>query len=319
MTSETLQKFKGTLCGIIAAVCYGTNPLGALPLYAEGVGACSVLFYRFSLAALTLAVIMAVQRRSLAVSRRELAVLVPLGVLMSASSVTLYTSFHFMEAGVASTLLFVYPIMVAVLMAVFFHERVTVTTILSIFLALCGIGLLYHGDGGTTLSTVGVLLVMASSLTYAVYIIVVNKSPLRMSSLKLTFYVLLIGSVAIALFSLTGVDGHLSLPPSPRAWSLVWMLALLPTVISLVTMAIAIREVGSTPAAIMGALEPVTAVIIGILVFGEAFTLRLAVGIALILTAVLLIIAGKSLSRHRLMAVRTRMGRILHKTWRWKS
>lgn len=318
MTPVKGNKLRGILCGLTAAVCYGTNPLGALPLYAEGVNTSSALFYRFFLAVLILGLIMVAQHKSLAVSRRELAILAPLGVLMSTSSITLYLSFHFMDAGVASTLLFVYPVLVAVLMAVFFKERVTVTTSLAILLALFGIGLLYQGDGNATLSLTGVLLVMLSSLTYAVYIIWVNKSPLRMSSVKLTFYVLLFGSLTITAFSFLTPDGHLMWPPSALAWGCGLLLALLPTVISLVTMAVSVREVGSTPTAIMGAVEPVTAVIIGVFVFGESFTVRLACGIVLILTAVLLIIGGKSINRHSLMVVRGYMGRLLQKTWRWK-
>lgn len=318
MSQPSTHKFRGILCGIIAAVCYGTNPLGVLPLYAEGLNACSVLSYRFVFATIMLGLLMVAQCKSLAVTRRELAILAPLGVLMSSSSITLYLSFHYMDAGIASTLLFVYPVMVAVLMAVFFKERVTKATSLAIMLALFGIGLLYQGDGNATLSLTGVALVMVSSLTYAVYIIMVNKSPLRMSSLKLTFYVLLFGTMTIMAFSLLGTEGHLQWPPSLLAWGLGLMLALLPTVISLVTMAVSVREVGSTPTAIMGALEPVTAVVIGVFVFGEVFTLRLAVGIVLILSAVLLIIAGKSINRHSLMLVRGYMGRLLQKTWRWK-
>ena len=159
---------------------------------------------------------------------------------------------------------------------------------------------------------------MLSSLTYAVYIIIVNKSPLRLSSIKLTFYVLVFGSITIAFYSVFGTGGLLQMPPSARAWALGFMLALLPTVISLVTMAIAVREIGSTPTAIMGALEPLTAVVIGITIFGETLTIRLAIGIVLILAAVLTIIAGKSLDRHKLTIVRGYMGRLLRKTWRWK-
>lgn len=169
-------KVRGTLCGILAAACYGANPLGALPLYADGINSCSVLFYRFSLAVLMLALYMAVQRKSFAVTRHELAIMAGLGVLFSSSSLSLFNSFHFMGAGIASTLLFVYPIMVAVIMAVFFKEKVTTSTVLSILLALMGIALLYKGGDGETLSGIGVSLVALSSLTYALYIIVVNKS-----------------------------------------------------------------------------------------------------------------------------------------------
>ena len=86
-------KVRGTLCGILAAACYGANPLGALPLYADGINSCSVLFYRFSLAVLMLALYMAVQRKSFAVTRHELAIMAGLGVLFSSSSLSLFNSF----------------------------------------------------------------------------------------------------------------------------------------------------------------------------------------------------------------------------------
>ena len=168
------MKFKGIICGILAAVCYGTNPLGALPLYEEGVNTSSVLFYRFSLAVVILGIMLIVERKSFAVTGKELKTLASLGLLFAASSITYYQSFHFMDAGIASTILFVYPVMVAVIMATCFHEKVTLSTVLAIVLALVGIVLLYQGDAGISLSTTGILLVMLSALTYAVYIVVVN-------------------------------------------------------------------------------------------------------------------------------------------------
>lgn len=93
-----------------------------------------------------------------------------------------------MDAGIASTILFVYPVMVALIMFLFFHEKVSLLTVFCILLALSGIGLLYKGEGGETLSLVGMLLVILSSLSYAVYIVGVNHSTLKlMSTAKLTF------------------------------------------------------------------------------------------------------------------------------------
>ena len=310
------MKHKGIICGILAAVCYGTNPFGALPLYEEGVNTASVLFYRFFMAVLMLAIMLIVQRITFSVSKGELKVLGSLGILFAASSITYYQSFHFMDAGIASTILFVYPVMVAVIMASFFKEKVTASTITSIILALVGIGLLYRGDVGISLSTIGVLLVMVSSLTYAVYIVIVNQSNIRMSSLKLTFYVLLICMLCLMAYSFTSPDLHLMLPPSPRAWFFACWLGLVPTVLSLVFMTIAVHEVGATPTAIMGALEPLTAVAIGVMVFDESLTFRLAVGIVLILSAVLLIVMGKSF---HLRTITHTITTLVRKTWRWKS
>lgn len=311
------SKLKGYLCGIGAAVCYGTNPLGALYLYEDGINANSVLFYRFALAVVMLGMLMAARRKSLKVSRRELSLLCALGVVFSTSSITLYFSFCFMDAGIASTLLFVYPVMVAVIMALLFKERLPAVSVFAIMLALSGIAMLYHGDGGATLSTRGVMLVMFSSLSYAVYIVVVNKSPLRMSSIKLTFYVLFFGMLTVLTNSfITGL--HIQMLTTPRMWSCAFMLALLPTVFSLVLMTISVHETGSTPTAVMGALEPLTAVVIGVAVFGEQLTPRLAAGIVLILTAVIMIIAGKSLFPARMFTVVSHLGHVIFKTWRWK-
>lgn len=311
-------KLRGTVCGIAAAVFYGTNPLGAMNLYADGISTNSTLFYRFGLAVVMLGVMMAVQRKSFALTRRELVTLAILGVFMSTSSTTLYFSFNFMDVGIASTLLFVYPVMVAVIMATLFHEKVTAATVVAILLSLAGIALLNQTGNGTSLSLWGVTLVMLSSLTYAIYIVVVNKSSLRMSSVKLTFYVLLFGLFTIYGYTLA-MGETVQLLVTPKQWMYATQLALMPTVLSLVLMVIAVHDIGSTPTAIMGAIEPITAVAIGVLVFGENFTPRLALGIVLILTAVLLIIGGKEMSPHKITLAISRVGKRLAKTWRWKS
>lgn len=297
---------------------YGANPLGALPLYADGINTCSVLFYRYAIAVVVLAVVMAVRRKPLAVSRRDLAIMAVLGVLFAASSLSLFMSFLFMGAGVASTLLFVYPVMVAVIMAVFFKERVTRSTVLAIALALTGVALLYNGDGGKPLSGVGVSLVMVSSLTYALYIIIVNKSPLRMSSVKMTMYVLTFAVAVAVAMSFTDPANHLQLLHTPRQWGLALLLAVVPTVLSLLLMVIAVHDVGSTPTAIMGALEPVTAVVISVALFGELVTARLVIGIVFILAAVLLTVVGKNIHFNSITRVVLPVGHVLVKLWRWK-
>ncbi len=286
------RKLIGTLAGIAAAVCYGTNPLGALKLYAEGMQTNSVLFYRFGLAWVIIAVVMFFRKESLKVTRQEFTALTGLGLLFIVSSLTLYLSFHYMAAGVASTILFTYPVMTAVIMAVFFRERITWTTVVSLALSGAGVVLLYWSDSAGTLSTVGVILVLASALSYALYIILVNRSNLQMSSFKINFYVLLYCTLGMVVYSLiAGLP--LTLPQNATSWFYVGWLAVVPAIFALVLMVYAAKYVGSTATAILGALEPLTAVLIGIFVFSEPFTLNLAIGIALILGAVIIIAKGK--------------------------
>lgn len=360
MVKAQESKAKGFFFGILAAVSYGVNPLGAKYLYEEGFNVESVLFYRYGLAALIIGVIMvgkiitgrkvastvrqaqctassatgtpsatepqssvtepveATGYESFKVSRGELSTLIALGLLFVVSSLTLYCSFLYMDSGVACSLLFVYPVMTAVLMAMLYGEKITKTTAAAIALSLVGVLLLYKGDGETVLSTVGVLLVMVSALSYALYIIVANRASapesgleashnrfskylphratihrLDMSAMKLSFYVLIVCAVSMILFSLTSPERHLMPLATGREWGYSLMLAIVPTVFSLVSMGIAVRIIGSTPTAIMGALEPLTAVVIGLTVFHEALTVNLVAGILLILTAVITIILSK--------------------------
>lgn len=287
------SKVKGVIAGVVAAVCYGTNPLGAKFLYADGINTNTVLAHRFGIAMIILGIIMIVKKMSFKVTKREFGILASLGALFAVSSMTLYYSFLHMDAGIASTLLFVYPMMVALIMTLFFKEKLTLVTVTSILLAFAGIFMLNGANGEGTLNAIGVILVMVSSLTYAVYIVIINRTQIKLPSIKMTFYVLLTCVSCIIIHSFFKPETHLMLLTTPRQYGFALMLAVVPSIMALVLLTVSIRHIGSTPSAILGALEPLTAVMIGIFVFKETFTLRLAGGIVLILSGVLLIILGK--------------------------
>ena len=285
------NKTKGYIYGAVAAATYGMNPLFALPLYQDGMDADSVLFFRYLLAIPILWAMIRWRGRDFRLTRRELPALVVLGLLMACSSLTLFLSYTYMAAGIASTLLFVYPILVALIMAIFFKEKISLLTVMCIALALVGIAMLYKGDGDATLSLAGVALVMASSLSYAIYMVGVNLPRVReVPTVKLTFYALLFGFSVFVVR--VGVGSGLSVPAHWYHWLNLVALAVLPTVVSFVSTTIAIQYIGSTPTAILGALEPLTAVFFGVMIFGEALTPRIVGGIVLIVVAVTMIIAG---------------------------
>ena len=286
------NKAKGFACGAVAAATYGMNPLFTLPLYKEGLSVDSVLFYRYAFAVLILGILMKIQGQSFALKKNEVLPLLIGGLLFAASSLLLFISYKYMDAGIASTILFVYPVMVAVIMFLFFHERISLLTIFCILMALAGIGMLYKGDGEETLSLIGMVLVIFSSLSYAIYIVGVNHSTLKtMSTTKLTFYALLFG-LSIYVVRLNFLT-ELQAVPSFPAWINILSIASLPTAVSLICTAISIHNIGSTPTAILGALEPVTALFFGVMIFGEQLTPRLILGILMILVAVTFIVVGK--------------------------
>lgn len=297
-------KLKGYAYGVIASVSYGLNPLFALPLYASGLLVDSVLFYRYAFAVLFLAVVMKLNGQSFALKWHEILPLAVMGLLFSFSSLFLFESFNYMDAGIASTILFMYPVLVAVIMAVFFKERLSLVKVASIATAFVGITFLYEGEGGATLNLTGVCFVLLSSLTYALYIVGVNRSSLKdMPGLKLTFYAILFGSLVYIVRLRGGAD--LQLLSGADQWVNALGLALFPSVISMVTIAKSIHFIGPTPAAILGALEPLTALFVGVMVFHERLTGGNMIGIVLVLAAVTLIAAGPA-GWARLKAARNR-------------
>ena len=224
-------KAKGYILGSIAAASYGMNPLFALPLYKAGMDPDSVLFFRYLFAIPLLGIMIKARGRSFKIQRKETFPLIIMGLLVALSSLTLFLSYNYMAAGIASTLLFVYPIMVALIMAMVFKEKLALQTIVCMLLALGGIGLLYKSEDGSTLSLIGTLLVFASSLSYAIYIVGINQTSLKnVATLKVTFYVLLFGlSLFVARLLYSGV---LNTPDQWYLWANLLALAVFPTAIS---------------------------------------------------------------------------------------
>ena len=279
---------KGVVLAIISAICYGMNPLGALFLYEEGLNVNSVIFYRFIFASILLAIFMLIKKDSFYLKFKEIILLALLGLLFGISAISLFNSFLYMDAGLASTVLFIYPIFVAIIMALFFKEKNSIITILSIIFAFLGVVLLYESDGANV-SNFGIFLVIVSSLCYAIYIVIINQY-LKLSALKVTFYSMLFCTITILIHSF--FDSSLNIMPlvNFNMWFYTIFLALIPTIISLLFLIKAIQLIGSTSASILGALEPLTAVLIGVYVFNEKITFWLVIGIVFILFGVLLIV-----------------------------
>ena len=289
------RKTIGVLNGAIAAASYGTNPLFGLPLFAAGIGVNSVLFYRYAFAVLIYGIwIKFFKKSSLKLTQKEFFPIFFLSMLFSFSSLTLFKAFQYIEAGIACTILFIYPVIVAVIMALFFKEKITKTVITAIILTSIGIILLYHGKNGAALNLTGVAIVLLSALLYAVYIVGVKniKTVKHMKPDKLSFYVMFFG-LGIYIYNLKFCT-QLQIPESPHLWLFALALAIFPTIISLETITISIKLVGSTTTAILGALEPLTAIFFGVLFFHEALTFRIAAGVALILCGVFLIVLRKT-------------------------
>lgn len=279
----------GYLAGIISGITYGMNPLFGVPVINKGLDVNSLLFYRYGVATLLMLAFMLAARKQIRISWKQFGLVTILGILFTGCSITLFEAYKYIPSGIATSILYVYPIMVAMIMMVF-GQFPSWKTWISIFAGVAGAVLLsVKGEGGF-IDWKGILLVVASGLCYTLFIVIVNlsKQVKAIPNLTLTFYCFFIGS--LMLFALSGFGVRMNPVPDAISWLNVLGLAVLPTAVATITLAAATKSVGATKTSVLGILEPLTAIFIGTLVFHEAFTLHVALGVALILFAILFMI-----------------------------
>lgn len=282
-----IMKAKGYFLAILSAVSYGLIPLFAIPLKTQPIAFDTVLFYRFFLGAAMIGLYLVIKRADLRISGKELLLMILLGLMFALSSTFLFMGYDYLSAGVASTILFTYPVFVALIMAVFFKEKISLKTGLAIILALGGVAVLSMEEDSIEINILGLIIVLLSALFYALYIVIVNVSSAKnLSGTKVTFYSMFFCSLFFLVKSLMQANS-LAIPSLSSA-GIVFSFSLVTTVISCITLVYAIKYIGATPTSILGALEPVVAVCVSVVLFHEPFTYNLILGIILIIAAVLL-------------------------------
>lgn len=283
---------KGTIAGLVAAICYGLIPLFTIPIKngeaANHLSDCSIMFYRFALATLIIAVLMLITRRSFKITRGELVTLTYLAFLSDGSALFLIDGYNYLSSGVATTIHFMYPVVTTIMMMVFYNEARKVSTLLAVLLAVAGVGVLSWQSNGQT-SLHGVVIELISACCYAFYLIRVNRSRVRnMDGMKLTFYVMGIGALIFGAEALRQDEFQL-ITTGVQASHLL-LLGIVCTVVTNLCLVMAVQRIGSTMTAVLGALEPLTAVALGCLLMGEDITLNVVLGICLIIPSVIIII-----------------------------
>lgn len=277
----------GYPAGIITGITYGLNPLFAVPLMKNCAATESILFFRYFFAVLLLGLFLMLRKQSFKVSGKQIGVLFVLGLLYTSSSVFLFEAYEYIASGLATTLVFLYPVLVAIIM-VFLKVVPSWPVWLAIAATFGGVLIMTQSDGTQTINPIGVLLSIASALVYALFIVIINRSKIiaGISNTLLTFYALTVGAIAFVgkiISSDTAITAGIT---TGADWLNLLGLALLPTIVSTATLAIASRNIGATKASVLGVFEPITAIIVGTLMFGEPLTTNIIVGISIAMVAV---------------------------------
>ena len=282
--SDTL---KGYLFALVSALTYGMIPLFMIPLKKLGFFSVdTALFYRFLIAAiLILGYLVFYQKESVKINLKEGIVLSILGFFYALSAEFLFIAYDFLSPGIASTIFFIYPIMVALILGIFFKEKITLATTISLVIVVVGVGVLSIKDN-FEINYIGLFVSLLGALMYALYMIIVNKTKIKASGVKVSFYSMVFASLFFLVKTL--ILGNSVVIPSLEIGTHLALFSLITTALSVVSLVYAIKFIGSTPTAIMGAVEPVVAVMISVGLFDETLTFSLIAGVIIIISGVLI-------------------------------
>lgn len=294
---KTRQRTKGFVGAIVSACTFALLPLFSVPVMNAGMETPSVLIYRFLFGSAFILIGMLYMRVDLKISLGDLWRIVILAVLNDITALTQFYSFKFIDSGAAITIFSVYPVFTCLIMVLFFHEKLTLRTAVAIVLAVAGVGAVSGinlGAGSDAALLKGVSLALVAGLSYSLYMVLVPILRVgSMNSLKLTFYVFMLGLGFLLIFTPFTPTGIQPIGSWEVGGTLL-LLGLVPTAISNFTLIVGLRNIGSTLTSILGDLEPPVAMTVGVLALGESVTVVQVAGLVLIVLAVTIIILKKS-------------------------
>jgi len=282
-------RVRGIIAGIAAGASYGLNPLFGIPLMRDGMSIPSVLFYRYLFAAISLGIWLLIRRQTFKIDCPQTSRLAIMGLLYAASSITLFGSYDYIPSGIGTTLVFLYPVMVALIM-VFLKVYPSWQTWVAIVVTFIGVALLSLPEPGAEYHALGFVLASLSALVYAIFVIILNRSKhvCKLTNSMVTFYALVFGTI---VFFIQGLCSGLSGIPDIKSFCMLMGLAVFPTIISTATFSYAARAIGVTQTSVLGVFEPITALFVGIFVFGEPMSVTIIIGLILALSAIVFLTA----------------------------
>ena len=287
-------KLNGIFYASVSSASFGFSPLFSLGLLAAGLSDFDVLSYRWLVAGIVLMIYALCKKKSLRLNSFDEAwKVILLSILRSITSVTLLIGYANISSGIASTINFMYPVIVTICMMLFFGEKRSLADIAAIGVSIFGVYLLASGDsiiveGGNT--RLGLICSLISAFSFAAYYIVMKQVRAdKIEVVKFTTWIMMLSAFYFIVCAFI-FEGRITLVKDFGSWLNILGLGLWATMISNITGVKAIRRIGPTHTSILGALQPVTAVILGVLFLDEHLYLRSCIGITLILMAVSVVV-----------------------------
>lgn len=278
---------KGFLATVVSATFFGFIPLMVKVVCSGGGNTLAAAFYRFALSLPVLYIYLRCKKIPMGITKKQLLDIILITLLgYGGTTVFLFTSYNYIPLGMATTIHFTYPVFTILGCVIFLREKIRKMKVLAVVLSFGGILFFYNGDGSVSL--LGMALAFVSGMTYAFYTIYLRESSLKdMDSVKLIFYLNSVGAVMMLVMSLATGDFTVSL--TPMAWAVAVFLAVSASFIGVLGYQVGVKCIGPQNTSILSTFEPITSVIIGVLVYQEGFTVRTLLGCLCILSSVIIV------------------------------
>lgn len=307
LTKYERKKRRITINGVfyaaVSSMSFGFSPLFSLGLIAVGLTDFDILSYRWFIAGLVLMIYAFCKKKSLRLnSFDEFWKVVLLSILRSITSVTLLLGYVNISSGIASTINFMYPVIVTICMMLFFGEKRSKVDFVAIAASIFGVYLLASGDsiiveGGNT--RLGLACSLISAVSFAAYYIVLKQVKAdKIEVVKFTTWIMMLSAFYFIICALV-FNGKITIVNDIKSWAEILGLGLWATMVSNITGVKGVRRIGPTMTSVLGALQPVTAVILGVLFLGEHLYTRSLIGIIIILIAVTIIVLHQNTRKTR--------------------
>ena len=309
--SEALIKYEkkkrritinGIFYAAISSMSFGFSPLFSLALIAAGLSDFDILSYRWLIAGLVLMIYAFCKKKSLRLNSFDEAwKIILLSMLRALTSVTLLIGYVNISSGIASTINFMYPVIVTLCMVIFFGEKRSLVDYLAIAASIFGVYLLASGDsimveGGNT--RLGLACSLISAFSFAAYYIVMKQVKAdKIEVVKFTTWIMMLSAVYFIIGAFV-CNGKLTVVTDAGSWLNILGLGLWSTMVSNITGVKGNRRIGPTMTSILGALQPLTAVILGVLFLNEHLYMRSLIGCTVILVAVTIIVLHQKNRKH---------------------
>lgn len=284
----------GLFYAAVSSASFGFSPLFSLALITAGLSMFDVLSYRWTVAAIVLVIYAICKKKSLRFSSyEELRKIALMSFLRSLTSITLLIGYANIASGVASTINFMYPVIVALCMMLFYGEDRSCANVVAILISIAGVYLMAHGDGlivqgGDT--KLGLICSIISAFSFAAYYILMKKMKAdKIEAVKFSTWMMVFCAIYFIIGSFI-THGKINIVTDAKSWLNILGLGLWATMVSNFTGVKAVRRIGPTLTSILGALQPLTAVVLGVVFLDEHLGLKTVSGISLILIAVFIII-----------------------------